>query len=102
MPYIDLRDNKDGIYMIETVQKHFYGFPKREIKKAQLSRTFERRIGHPPDGRFKKIVCLGQNGLQNCPIEAANIDNSNAMFGPNRSRLKVATVQIKAQRTKEQ
>ena len=29
MPYIDLRDNKDGICMIETVQNNIAGFTKR-------------------------------------------------------------------------
>ena len=46
-------------------------------------------------------MSLGQNGFQNCPIEAADIDNANVVFGPDRSRIKGATVQVKAKRTKE-
>ena len=64
MPYIGLQYNKDGICMIETVRKNFARFAKRKIKKAQLSRTVQKRIGNPPNGRFKDIFSLGQNGLQ--------------------------------------
>ena len=53
MPYIDLLYNKDIIFMIETAQKNFSGFTKKEIEKAQLSCTVQRIIGHPPDGRFE-------------------------------------------------
>ena len=53
MPYIDLLYNKDIICMIETAQKNFSGFTKKEIEKAQLSCTVQRIIGHPPDGRFE-------------------------------------------------
>ena len=88
--------------MIVTLRKNFADITKRETKKAQLSCTVQRRIGHPLDRRFKEIVRLGKNGLQNCPIEAADIDNSNLICGPHQSRLKGSTVWVKEQRTKEQ
>ena len=40
--------------------------------------------------------------MHHFPIEAADIDNSNEMFGPNCSKLKGATMRVKSQRTKEQ
>ena len=76
MPYIDLRDNQEGIAMIETVRKKFAGATKREIEKAYLARTVQRRIGHPPDERFKEIVSLGENGLRNCPVTASDVLNT--------------------------
>ena len=68
MPYINLRKQKEGIRMIETVRKKFAGGTKREIEKAVYSCTVQRRIGHPPDKIFKEIVSLGENGLRNCPV----------------------------------
>ena len=79
MPYLDLRDNKEGMCMIETVEKNYAGFTNKEIEKGFMSRTVQRRIGHPPDGRFKEIVSLGQNGLKNCPVQVTDIDVSNRM-----------------------
>ena len=48
MPYINLRDHKEGISMIETVRKKFAGATKRDIDKAIQYRSVKRRIGHPP------------------------------------------------------
>ena len=73
MPYIDLRENMEGFTMIEIIRKQFAGDTKREIERAHLARTVQRRVGHPPDERFKEIVSLGENGLQNCPVTVADI-----------------------------
>ena len=62
MPYIDLHDHKNGLVMIETVEKNYEGFTNKEIEKAILARKVQNRIGHPPEGRFKEIVSLGENG----------------------------------------
>ena len=102
MPYVDLHDHKEGLVMIETAEKNFEGFTKREIEKAILARKVQSRIGHPPDGRFKEIVSLSENGLKNCPIDVSNIDVSNAIFGPNRAGLKGRTTRKKPVRTREQ
>ena len=37
MSYIDLRTNKAGLVMIETVRKNFESYAKKEIEKAKLS-----------------------------------------------------------------
>ena len=39
MPYIDLRDNQEGIAVIKTVRKKFAGATKREIEKKPISRA---------------------------------------------------------------
>ena len=65
MSYINLREHKEGISMIETVRKKFAGATKQEIEKVIQSCTVQRRIGQPHDERFKEIVSLGENGLGN-------------------------------------
>ena len=87
MPYIDLRDNQEGITMIKTVRKKFAGATQREIEKAYLTRTVQHRIRHPPDERFKEIVSLG-DGLCNCPVTASDVSNAPVIFGPNRPRIR--------------
>ena len=74
--------------MIETVQKNFGGATKKEIEKAYLARVVQRRIGHPPEERYKEIVSLGENGLANCPISVTDINNSRVIYGPNVSGLR--------------
>ena len=76
--------------MIDTVRKKFSGAIKLEIEKAIQYFTVQRRSGHPPDEIFKEIVSLGENGLRNCPVEVADISNSNVIFGSNRPRIRGA------------
>ena len=103
MSYINLSNHKEGISMIETVRKKYAGATKRDIDNAIQSPTAQRRIRHPPDKIFKEILSLGENGLRNCPVEVADISNSNVIFGPNRPRIREATTRdMKIIRTKEQ
>ena len=89
--------------MIDTVRKKFAGGTKREIEKAIQYRTVQRRIGHPSDEIFKEIVSLGENRLRNCPVEVADISNSNVIFGTNRPIIRGATTRYtKVLRTKDQ
>ena len=53
---IDLREHVQGLALIETVRKNMAGFTPQEIEKAKLSRETQGRVGHPPDGVFKKMI----------------------------------------------
>ena len=53
MPYIDLRTNKAGLAMINTVRKNFESYAKKEIEKAKLSRNVQSKIGHPIERTFQ-------------------------------------------------
>ena len=103
MPYIDLRETQEDFAMIETVRKNFAGATNKEIEKAYLARTVQRRIGHPPDERFKEMVSLGENELRKCPITVSDVSNAPVIFGPNRPRIRGATTQdTKVIRVKKQ
>ena len=67
MPYIDLREHQAGISMIETVRKNFEGVTKIQLNKAITARVLQRRIGHPPEERYKEIVSL-QNDCSSYPM----------------------------------
>ena len=48
-------------------------------------------------------MSLGENGLRYCPVEVADIYNTNVIFGPNLPRIRGATTRdTKVLRTKEQ
>ena len=80
MPYIDLREQDEGLVMIETVKKNLESFTRKEIERADLSRTVQRRIGNPTDEKLKHIV--SQNNLKNIPISSSDVDNAKLMCGP--------------------
>jgi hypothetical protein len=80
MSYIDLREHQEGHIMLETVQKNMEGYTKREIEKAELSRTVQQRIGHPTSEYLKQIV--SQRSLKNVPISSTDVANARSMFGP--------------------
>ena len=71
IPYIDLRTNKAGVVMIETVRNNFGSYAKKEIEKAKLSRNLQSMIGHPSNGHYAQIV--SRNDLENCPVNADDV-----------------------------
>ena len=55
MPYIDLRENAEGLFMLETVQTNMEIFTKKEIERAELARAVvQQRTGHPTDKHMKQ------------------------------------------------
>ena len=72
--------------MIETVKKNMEGFTKKEIARAELSRTVQRRTGHPTDNHLKQIV--SQRSLKNVPIRSADVANAKSISGPSVAGLK--------------
>ena len=53
MPYIDMKEWKEGFGMIETVRKNFEGFTNEDILKAKLSRKTQSMVVKLPAVRFK-------------------------------------------------
>ena len=82
--------------MLETVQKNFEGYTKREVKKAILAREAQAMVAHPPDDKFKQMV--SHENLRNCSVKVKDITNARALFGLNRSRLKGGTVRQNPER----
>ena len=86
MLYIDLREFKQGIVLIETVSKNMGGFTHEEIEGAKLARQMQGRVGNLPDRVFKKLI--GTNDLKNNPVTIENVADAFAIFGLNVNRLK--------------
>ena len=93
MPYIELRDQKQGLVMIEASRKSMRGNTPEQIKGAQLARVVQGRVGHPPDGVLKKMV--RENIPKNIPIGLNNVADALAIYGPPVSMLKGAKTREK-------
>ena len=93
MPYINLCDHKEGLVMIETVQKSMGGNTPEHIKGDQLARAAQGRVGHPPGGVIKQMI--SDNIPENMPIGLDNIADALAIYGPPVSRLKGANTREK-------
>ena len=88
MPYIDLREFKQGLVLIKTVRENMGGFTHEEIEGAKLSRQTQGCVGNPPDRVFKKLI--GTNDLKNNPVTIENVADAFAIFGSNVNILKGA------------
>ena len=88
MPYIDLRDQKEGLVMIEIIRKNMGVNTPETLKGSQLARVAQGRVGNPPDGVLKKMVSY--NIPKNMPIGINNVTDALAIYGPPVSRLKGA------------
>ena len=52
-----------------------------------MARVLQRRIGHPPEERYKDIV----SQTTKCPVSVTDITNARVIFGPNRAGLRGRT-----------
>ena len=86
MPYIDLREQKEGLLMIETIRTDMGVHTPEKIKGDQMSRVAQGRVGRPPDGVLRQMV--SDNIPENMPISIDNIADALAICGPPVSRLK--------------
>ena len=89
MPFIDLRQHKEGFALVQTIRKNFEGFTKKQIEKAILAREAQAMMGHPPDVKFKQLV--SSNSVKNCRVKVSDVTNARIIFGPNLDRLGGAT-----------
>ena len=80
MPYIDLRDQQEGLAMLQTVPENYEGYMKRQVEKATLAQEVQAMIGHPTDARFKQLV--SKRVLKDCPLTADDVTNAISIFGP--------------------
>ena len=93
IPYINLREQKEGLVMIETVQKNMGCNTTEQIKGDQLARLAQGCVGHPQDGVLKQTV--SDNIPENMPIGIDNVADALAIYGPPVSRLKGAKTREK-------
>ena len=82
--------------MIETDRNNFEGYTKKQVENAILARKMQAMVARTPEEKFKDMV--RHKILSNCRIKVDDITNAHAIFGPNRSILKGATVRQKPDR----
>ena len=86
-PYIDLRTNKAGLAMIETIHTNFESNAKiKKSEKAKLSHTVQSMSRHPSNKHYRQIVSL--KDLKTCPIEVDDVTNCQSYFWSISTRFK--------------
>ena len=56
MPYIDIRECKEGFGIIQNFSKNFDNFTGKDIEKENMSRKMQSMVANPTYDRFKEIV----------------------------------------------
>ncbi len=96
LPYINLRDNKAAICLINTIRGNAEGYTKRQIKKAQEARRAMSMVGGPTEREFTQMV--RRNQLPNCNITPNDIKHANDIFGPDLAGIRGKTTRRKPER----
>ena len=78
---------------IQKVQDNSEVFTKKETTASKIARKSNGIIGHISERDFKSMV--SNNMIQNFPIAASDVTNSQNMFGPNLTGTRSKTVQQK-------
>ena len=80
-PYLDIKENKQAIAMIQTVRDNYEGYTKREVQEATLARKAQLNLGCPTEKEFAKMVS-SSSGVSNIPIDPIAVTHARAIFGP--------------------
>ena len=89
MPYLDIRENRDKLVLIQTVCENFGKFTERQVNCAIALCDMQARMVHPTDELFKQMV--SRKSFDNCSIVASDVTNARSIFGPNRPGLRGKT-----------
>ncbi len=81
LPYINLKDSKAAVCLINTIRGNSEGYTKRQIKEADEARRALSMVGGPTEAEFTQMV--RRNHLPNCNINPNAIKQANEIFGPN-------------------
>ena len=100
MPYIDMREHKEGFGMIQNVRKNFDNFTSKDIEKTNISCKTQLMVANQSDERFKEIMSV--SSLKNFPVEVKDVSNSYTIFGANINMLRGAIIRHKPSRVKEE
>ena len=89
--YQTLTPKKQGVAFIQTVQDNSEAFNKKKPTASKNAHKSNGMIGHIFEREFKSMV--RNNMIQNCPITASDVTNSQNMFGPKLTGTRGKTVQ---------
>ena len=82
--------------MINTTRKHYEGFTRSGIKRADAEYKALGCLGNPTVDDFEKIG--RSNQIQNCPITSKDTTNAKVIFGNHLSGIRVMTVRCTPKR----
>ena len=102
--YIYLKDSEEDAAMllvqmgseeaatafVQTVQKNYKGFTKKDVLRAKEARRAMGLIGNPSENDFKGLV--SNNMITNCPITTTAITNALNIFGKDLASVRGKTV----------
>lgn len=71
---------------VTTVKESQTGFNKHQIKKAELARELQRKLGYASPNEL--ITLLNKGGIINCGITSKDVINSNKIYGHSPAYLK--------------
>jgi len=85
--------NKNSITIVTTVEKRMEKDTKKSIEQAKLARNIQQAIGYPSTTEFIKIIERGD--IKECPVNKADMNVTEDIFGPDVGSLKGKTVRRK-------
>jgi hypothetical protein len=91
--YYDPRNEK-RLAFINTVSENKEGFTNRQIKSAELARTFYKTLSYPYMKDFKWVIQSKQ--IKDCPVTVKDIDVAQKIWGKNIAALKGKTTRSKS------
>jgi hypothetical protein len=79
----------DAYLFLNTVANNKAKYTRREIEGADEARALYRKLGHPSESEFEKI--LDNNFVRNCPVTSDDTKRALEIYGPDVATLKGKT-----------
>ena len=80
-PYLDIKQHKDAVVMIQTVRQNYEGYSKRDSKEAILTGKAELKLENSSQKDFINMVS-SKSGVKSIPINTHAITNALTIYGP--------------------
>ena len=65
--------------MLQTVDRRFKGFTKKQIDKALKAKRLQATLAHPTEKELKNMIIKGST--RNCDVQVQDVTNARDVFG---------------------